>query len=366
MTMLATTSRSAIMERLGRSYAGHEPAWNLFYRPRWERVNFATRYHLVYPALAYFILLKREPDLASTIRPQLDTIYRGLLDPRTWTYWQSELGETTWPLQERNLTFAGRLATFVGFYIDAFGEPPAERIELGGRATSYTALSESLWQQAVGSPSRGVSCYHHQSMVMCNAHLLINNLLHDRLFGTSYAAANAGWLRTLEEHLLRRDAGGALFFFGTQSSSCAPVEQKFSIGMDIWSLFLMSGVIPERVREWFTEWRGNITHVSGRASVEIAAADTEAEASSTALATAWAFCLAKELGIRDLAESFQATLDEKAATGFELDPLLSGLYLLGDSLEPGAFRRLVVGVSPPCTRPSADRSPAGFARRSGP
>lgn len=343
MKTSGTTSLSVIMERLSRSYSGQECAWDLFYEPRWERANFATRYHLVYPALGYFILLKREPDLAATIRPKLDTIYRGLLDPRTWQYWHSELGETTWPLQERNLTFAGRLATFVGFYIDAFGKPPAERIELDGRSTSYTALSESLWQQAIGSPSRGVSCYHHQSMVMCNAHLLINNLLHDRLFGTSYASANEGWLRTLEEHLVRRDAGGALFFFGTQSGSCSPAEKKFSIGMDIWSLFLMSGVIPDRVREWFEGWQGNITRASGRASVEIALSDTEAEASSTALATAWAFCLAKELGFGDLAESLQMTLDRDVVAGFTLDPLLSGLYLLGESLEPGAFRRLVVG-----------------------
>jgi hypothetical protein len=38
--------------------------------------------------------------------------------------------------------------------------------------------AESLWKQGVASPNCGVSCYHHQSMVMCNAHLLINNVLH--------------------------------------------------------------------------------------------------------------------------------------------------------------------------------------------
>ena len=345
MTTPGNAARSMVMQQLDRCYTGAKCAWSLFYQPRWERANFATRYHLVYPALAYFVLVQREPALAATIRPQLDTIYRGLLHPRTWTYWHNELGETTWPLQERNLTFAGRLATFVGFYIDAFGVPPADHIALDGRSTSYSALSESLWHQMTVSPSHGVSCYHHQSMVMCNAHLLINNLLHDRLFGTHYTAGNAGWLQTLEAYLLRGDASGPLFFYGTASNTCAPAERSLSLGMDIWALFLMSSVIPERVRVWFERWQEHITYAHGRASVEITPADTAAEASSTLLATAWAFCLAQELGQVELAEALRNTLNIEVMTGFELDPLLSGLYLLGDLLQPGAFHRLVVGKS---------------------
>lgn len=337
------SARSVILERLNGSYSGKECAWERFYQPKFERANFATRYHLVYPALAYFVLLKREPELAESIRPLLDTMYRGLLQPRIWNYWHTELGETTWPLQERNMTFAGRLATFVGFYIDAFGVPPADRIELDGHSTSYSELSKSLWQQALLSPSKGVSCYHHQSMVMCNAHLLINNILHDRLFGTTYASANAGWLRTLEEHLLRKAATGPLFFFGTESSSCSPAEQKMSIGMDSWALFLMSAVIPDRVAAWFEQWQTNITRKDSRAYVEVSALDTDAEASSTLLATAWAFCLTKELGHFDLAGLLRNTLDQDVVTGFVLDPLLSGLHLLGELLEPGSFRRLVGG-----------------------
>ena len=157
MAMLGNPARLAAIERLDRCYSREECAWSLFYQPRWEWANFATRYHLVYPALAYFILLKQQPDLADIIRPKLDTMYRGLLHPRTWTYWYSELKETTWPLQERNLTYAGRLATFVGFYLDAFGAPPAERIEFDGRSTTYSALSDRLWREMMASPSHGGS-----------------------------------------------------------------------------------------------------------------------------------------------------------------------------------------------------------------
>jgi hypothetical protein len=298
MTMLPTTDVSgmladaaipSITRRLERCYSGPDCAWELFYQPRWERANFATRYHLVYPALAYFIQLKQNPGLAKDLRPKLDTMYRGLLDPRTWTYWHSELNEASWPLQERNLTFAGRLATFVGFYIDAFGMPPAGRIMLEGRSTTYAELSESLWRQMTASQTGGVTCYRHESMTQCNAHLLINNALHDRLFGTHYAAANDGWLRTLETNLLTGDRAGALFYFGTESASCSPAKHRRSLGIDIWTLFLMSAVIPDRVRLWFADWHKNIVRTPEGARVVIHEDEWKAESSSTSLATAWTF-----------------------------------------------------------------------------
>lgn len=343
MTINEDTAFFAATQRLERCYSGDECDWTRFYEPRREMANFATRYHLVYPALAYFVQLKGRPDQAAAIRPKLDTIYRGLLSPRTWRYWHSELDETTWPLQERNLTYAGRLATFVGFYIDAFGEPPAESIELDGHSTTYAALSESLWRQMAESPSCGVSCYHHRSMVMCNAHMLINNALHDRLFGTDYAAANQAWLSTIDDHLMTGENPGPMFFYGTKPDQPAPEEKKRSVGADIWTFFLMSSVEPERVRNWFEQWQQNITYEQDRAYVEISARDHEIEFSSNPLATAWAFCLTKELGQTERARLFRNTLRRDVAAGFELDPLLSGLYVLGQRLDKGGFRRLVTG-----------------------
>ena len=343
---MKTTENAALaaaVRRLDRCYSEDVCDWSRFYQPRMEMANFATRYHLVYPALAYFVLLKQQPNLAGSIRPKLDTMYRGLLDPRTWSYWHTELEETTWPLEERNLTFAGRLATFVGFYIDAFGEPPTEKIELNGRSTNYHALSESLWRQMTDSPNCGVSCYHHQSMVMCNAHMLINNVLHDRLFGTAFAPANEDWMKTVDDNLIREEASGPLFFFGTKSNDSAPLEEKQSVGADIWALFLMSAVLPDRVADWFERWQGNITYEKDRAYVEVTARDAETEFSSNQLATSWAFCLAKELGQHDRAELFRGTLKSEVVAGFELDPLLSGIYLLGERLQPGSFHQLVMG-----------------------
>jgi hypothetical protein len=345
--MRTTVSEFALAaeRRLQLCYSGRDCDWTQVYQPKREMLNFASRYHLVYPALAYFVELKRDPGQAENLRPHLDTIYRGLLEPRCWTYWHTELDEQTWPLQERNLTYAGRLASFIGFYVDAFGEPPAERIELDGRATTYNDLSRSLWEQMTESPSCGVSCYDHQSMVMCNAHMLINNVLHDRLFGTKFADANANWLSTIEDNLLRGEETGPLFFFGTEPDKPSPIVEKRALGADIWALFLMSGVVPDRVSAWFERWQRNIVQKGELAIVQVADWEAEQEFSSNELATAWAFCLAKELGQTQRAERLQRYLSPRVEEGFELDPYITGLYLLGERLEAGAFQQLINGVS---------------------
>ena len=329
------------LRRLERCYSGDKVAWDRCFQPRWERGNFASRYHLVYPGLAFWLLLRAEPSRAAALRPLLDTMYRGLLERRCWDYWHSELNETTGPLQERNLTYAGRLASFIGFYIDAFGAPPEDAIRIEDHVTSYSELSESLWAQMKASPSCGVSCYGHTSMVMCNAHLLINNILHDRLFGTRFSADNAKWLAMVDANLLDRSGAGSLFYYGTKPHSGEKNETDRSDGMDIWSLFLMSAIVPERVRAWFDGWKSRIQWDGDRAWVEIPPRETKGELSSKPLATAWAFCLAKELGETDLAIALSRTLEADVEAGFVLDPLLSGLFLLGDTLREGAFRDLV-------------------------
>ena len=106
---------AAAVDRLEHCFSGPDCDWARFYQPKDESMAMGSRYHLFYPALAYFVELKRDPGQADKIRPQLDTIYRGLLEQRCWSYWHTGQDEPTWPLQQGNLTYAGRLSTFVGF-----------------------------------------------------------------------------------------------------------------------------------------------------------------------------------------------------------------------------------------------------------
>ena len=89
-----------------------------------------------------------------------------------------------------------------------------------------------------------MSCFNNVSMVQCNAHMLINNVLHDRLFKTKFSAANADWLSTLEDNLLCNEETGSLFYFGTQLNKAVANVENRAVGTDIWALFLMIGACP--------------------------------------------------------------------------------------------------------------------------
>ncbi len=332
---------AAALKRLELCFSGPDCDWARIYQTKDDSMALGRRYQLAYSALGYFVALKRDPSQADKLRPQLDTIYRGLIDQRCWSYWHDGQDVQTWPLQKDNLTYAGRLSTFVGFYIDAFGEPPAGRIEVDGSSTTYSDLSRNLWKQASESASCGVSCFNNVSMVQCNAHMLINNAVHDRLFETNFSTANADWLSTVEDNLLCDEETGSMFYFGTQPNKAAANVEKRAIGTDIWTLFLMSGIVPERVSEWFESWQRNLVFEGDVAYVQVGELEPGEETSTNELATSWAYCLAKELGQADRAEQLRRYLAPRAVRGFEIDPFTTGLFLMGEHLENGAFYGLI-------------------------
>lgn len=230
---------------MDRWFGGGDCDWRCVFTPRWERGNFASRYRLVYPALAYFARLGRRPDHAP---PRCATTWTPSTEGSS-ANGAGRTGTPSWarqpaPFAERNLTYAGRLALFVGLYIAAYREPPTPGIEVDGESISYHELSARLHRQMRDAPTRGVSCYHHESMAMCNAALLINNLLHDRLFGSDFAAGNARWLDVVGNHLVGDPAAGPLFLDGTEPDSVRPNRRNRSLGADAWSLFLLTASAP--------------------------------------------------------------------------------------------------------------------------
>ncbi len=190
-----------------------------------------------------------------------------------------------------------------------------------------------------------MSCFNNVSMLQCNAHLLINNVLHDRLFETKFSAANADWLSSVEDNLLCDEETGSLFYFATQPNKAAANVEKRAVGTDIWALFLMSGIVPERVSDWFKSWQRNLVFEGDVAYVQVDELEPEEESSTNELATSWAYCLAKELGQADRAERLRRYLAPRAVKGFEIDPYTTGLFLMGEHLEKGAFYSLINGVS---------------------
>ena len=143
--------------------------------------------------------------------------------------------------------------------------------------------------------------------------------------------------------LLRDTSNGPLFYFETKVNSVGPIKQERAIGADVWSLLLMSATVPDHVSQRFERWQSNMQGSDGIAFVEVAAWRGEIEFSSDEIATAWAYCLARELGHDDLAGGLRAYLAPHPMSSVDVDLYFSGLVLLGDRLEPGSFRRLVGG-----------------------
>ncbi len=328
-TMDNTTA--AATERLEQVFSGPNVDWSSVYQSKDDSMALGNRYQLIYSALGFFIALKQDPNLADKLRPQLETIYRGLVDRKSLDYWHEGQENPTWPLQRGNLTYAGRVASFTGFYIDAFGEPPAEHIDVDGRTISYSDLSQNLWQQAADSPNCGVSCF--------------NNVLHDRLFGTELSATNANWMSTLEDNLLSNKDSGSVFYFATQPNAAAANIDRRAIGTDIWILFVMSGIAPDRVSDWFEDWQRNLVFQDDLAYVQVGDSEVASESSTIEHATAWAYCLARELGQTNRAEKMRRFLAPRAEKGFDTDPFTTGLFLLGERLGKGAFYKLINGTA---------------------
>ena len=81
------------------------------------------------------------------------------------------------------------------------------------------------------------------------------------------------------------------------------------------------------------------------AYVQVGEREAEEESSTNELATAWAYCLAKEPGQADRAEQLRRYLAPRAVKGFEIDPFTTGLFLMGEHLEECAFYSLINGVT---------------------
>ena len=69
---------------------------------------------------------------------------------------------------------------------------------------------------------------------------------------------NKAWLSTVVDHLMTGETSGPMFFYGTKPDEAVAAAKKRSVGADIWTFFLMSGVEPDRVRIWFEDWQQNM------------------------------------------------------------------------------------------------------------
>ena len=73
---------TAALERLELCFSGPTCDWTRFYQPKDESMAMGSRYHFFYPALAYFVELKRDPGQADKIHLLVGKIWSNRISDR--------------------------------------------------------------------------------------------------------------------------------------------------------------------------------------------------------------------------------------------------------------------------------------------
>jgi hypothetical protein len=271
-----------------------------------------------------------------------------MLDPRAWHYWTRATGSGD-PVGRANIQYSGHLSHMIGLYKLLGGDQRFDQpwqFAHDGQSVSYTysTLAAALYDQMCQNRYHGVDCEPGNTYVSCTDHALWSNVLHDRLYGTTFAAINEEWLRFLERRLtfhgprlVGRGAVSAIYL--TKLDFAAPLGLNF---MDAWSLAFLAPIAPK-----WTQW--NTPRLWARlrwpqpdlAYLPSARIWTRMEGCDTAVNTGFAYLLAVELGdqrraaaLLRYAEQHLQPLEQAGARlliGGLAAPYTTALFALGEA-----------------------------------
>lgn len=282
--------------------------WRGFFTPRSDAMNFGLRFQLAFPCYAVAAIGHALPAQRPRCLAIIAALIERMIDPLVWRYWSRATGSVD-PVGQANIQYSGHLGHMIGLYELLGGDDRFDRsfvFAAGDRSVSYThtALAEALHTQMRRNRYHGIDCEPGNTYVACTDHALWSNVLHDRLHGSDYAAANDLWLDFMQRRLCFRGPrvrgrGAVSAIYMTQLNLAAPLGLNF---MDSWSLALLAPLAPQlsaRLAERLwprLRWLDQHT-----AALPSAAIWTRVEGSDTAVNSGFAFVLAVELGDRQRA-----------------------------------------------------------------
>ncbi|HST03358.1 MAG TPA: hypothetical protein VLQ48_01335 [Chloroflexia bacterium] len=265
-------------------------AWEGFYRPLSQSMNFALRYQLAFSAYAVAVLAQKTPAYRALYTEALRGAIEKMLHIDVWGYWRvpnekddgsasggmsgghaavllaphqrAVAGPPSDPIAYNNLQYSGHLSTMLGLYEKLSGDKrydntftlrdPASGVEF---AYTHSKVAERIHDQMCANGFGGVCCEQGMAYVPCNNHAMASNTLHDALHGTDYREANSGWLKTVRSKMILR--GPALRgVFGTAYMKdlhmAAPVAFNFT---DAWGLAFMLPFDRPLVRKLYPRFK---------------------------------------------------------------------------------------------------------------
>lgn len=277
--------------------------WRGFFTPRSESMNFGLRFQLAFPCYAVAAIIHALPASRERGLDIMAALIDRMLDPCVWRYWTRATGSGD-PVRRANIQYSGHLGHMIGLYKllggDNRHDQPFDFTHKDQRVSyTYSTIAAALYAQMRDNRYHGVDCEPGNTYVSCTDHALWSNVLHDRFYGTSFAAINDQWLEFLDRRLtfrgprvLGRGAVSAIYL--TKLNVAAPLGLNF---MDAWSLAFLAPIAPGWTRRNADRlWPRLRWRQPGVACLPSAKIWVDMEGSDTAVNTGFAHLLAVELG----------------------------------------------------------------------
>lgn len=288
-----------------------------------------------------------DPDEHTRALNGLACLIERMIQRRVWAGWASateRTGRVPEPVAAGNAAYAGGLAMLAGFHTLLSGAPRLNDDPMVLHWSSdfrfcytYSGLAESLWYQMQDATDGAVSDEPNLARASSMAQLLWSNRLHDLACGGDLAAANALWLKTLSKSMAL--GGPRLGNRGALAASYNPERRRASFGGDViedaWALALTAPLAPELV--------GTLAERHWPALPRI-------RTQGPALAAAFSYLLAVELGDRERAALLLADADERLEpkedecgrrySGATPEVWISALYAIGEAGGLGQILKL--------------------------
>lgn len=346
--------------------------WEGFYISSRDEQNFGLRFQLAFACYALAALCLHpdaDADEQDRCRTAMASLIERMLQRRVWAYWASRTeaqGIAPDPIIEANGQYSGLLAMMIGAFEAVGGDQrydePFTLLWTSDARFNYThtSLVELLWRQMRAGSHGGVEAEPGRVSAHTMTHLLWANLLHDRVHGSEYAAANARWLEFMQAQLVlhgpRLPGRGALsMVYLTRYRMAAPISTNLT---DAWTLALLAGLEPELAGTLMSRFRPRIRRTTtvqpdaegatvGQAFVPSAGRWRNDERADNTLASGFSYLLAVELGDTALADELLAYADlqlqpalangERCYGGGLAAPYTTALFAMG---EAGGLRAL--------------------------